>query len=150
MNKLVKFYLWAEKIWFCVPEKIRFLLVGGFNTVFAYTLLLVLNFFLSECLAYSKSIVANIALIIQYVISINLSFLTMRYYVFRSHGIWQKEYVKSCCVYVIIYGINAPIITSLIEFLNWPLWMAQGAYLIISTVLTFLLHKYFSFRKETA
>ena len=150
MDKLIKLYFWAEKIWFYIPEKTRFLLVGGFNTVFAYTLLLLLNFVLSEHLPYSKSIVANIALIIQYAFSINFSFLTMRYYVFRSHGVWQKEYVRSCGVYVIIYSINAPIISGLITFLNWPLWMAQGAYLIISTVLTFLLHKHFSFRKETA
>ena len=148
MDKLIKLYFWVEKIWFYIPEKTRFLLVGGFNTLVAYTLLLLLNFVFLEYLPYSKSVVANIALIIQYVISINLSFLTMRYYVFRSHGIWQEEYVRACGVYVIIYSINAPIITSLIEFLNWPLWMAQGTYLIISTILTFLLHKYYSFKNN--
>ena len=36
MNTIKKLYLWAEKIWFKIPEKTRFVLVGGFNTVFAY------------------------------------------------------------------------------------------------------------------
>ena len=34
-----KLYLWAENIWFKLPQKLRFLLVGGFNTVFAYSIL---------------------------------------------------------------------------------------------------------------
>lgn len=148
INWIKKLYFWAEKIWFGLPLKIRFLLVGGFNTVFSYLLLNLLNFIFSEYLPYSKSIIANIALFLQYVICINLSFITMRYYVFQSHGIWKKEYVRAWCVYLFIYAVNAPIISGLIVIFDWPLWLAQGVYLIISTILTFLLHKYFSFRKQ--
>ena len=147
IDRTKKLYFWAEKIWFCLPLKTRFLLVGGFNTVFAYILLNLLNLVLSEYLSYSKSVIANIALIIQYAISINLSFITMRYYVFQSHGILIKEYMRACGVYVLIYAINAPIISGLMVMFDWPLWLAQGVYLIISTILTFLLHKYYSFKK---
>ena len=37
IKAFIKLYLWAENIWFKLPQKLRFLLVGGFNTVFAIT-----------------------------------------------------------------------------------------------------------------
>ena len=147
MHAIKKLYFWAEDIWFKIPQKTRFVLVGGFNTVFAYALLNILAYVLGEYLPYDEKIVANIALIIQYAITINLSFVTMRYYVFQSHGVWQKEYIRAVGVYIFIYATNAPTISILMYF-GWPLWLAQGVYLVVSTIITFLLHKYFSFRKN--
>ena len=148
MSGIKKLYLWAEKIWFSFPQKIRFLLVGGFNTVFAYVLLNIVNLLLLMLdLPYSKEAIANAALVIQYVIGVNVSFITMRYYVFQSHGAWIGEYFRAWSVYLLMFVINAPIITCLMKFLNWSLWLAQAVFLAIETVLTFVLHKYYSFRK---
>ena len=36
MRQIIKLYFEIENIWFKLPEKLRYLLVGGFNTVFAY------------------------------------------------------------------------------------------------------------------
>ena len=147
---MIELYLWAEKIWFRLPQKIRFLLVGGFNTVFAYFVLNLLNvlfdFFLQGIL--SKVAIANLALIIQYILTINVSFITMRYYVFQSHGNWHKEWMKAWSVYIFLYLINAPILTFMMAVLGWSTWLAQGVYLIFSTIITFILHKYYSFRKS--
>ena len=143
-------YLWTEKIWFRFPQKIRFLLVGGFNTVFAYLVLNLLNLSLGLYLKniFSPVIIANIALIIQYILTINVSFITMRYYVFQSHGKWYKEWVKAWSVYILLYLINAPVLTFLMVGLGLSTWSAQGIYLVFSTTITFLLHKYYSFKKS--
>ena len=143
-------YLWAEKIWFHLPQKIRFLLVGGFNTVFAYLVLNLLNLFLKGYFKdiFSLVVIANIALVIQYTLTINISFLTMRYYVFQSHGKWYQEWIKAWSVYILLYFINAPILTFLMVGLGLSTWSAQGIYLIFSTIVTFLLHKYYSFKKS--
>ena len=145
-----KLYLWAEKIWFRFPQKLRFLLVGGFNTVFAYLVLNLLNILFGLLLkdAFSPVVIANLALIIQYILTINVSFITMRYYVFQSHGNWRKEWLKAWSVYIFLYLINAPILTFMMAVLGWSTWLAQGVYLIFSTIITFLLHKYYSFRKR--
>ena len=145
-----RLYLWAEKIWFRFPQKIRFLLVGGFNTVFAYLVLNLLDIFLSFLLKglFSSVVIANIALIIQYILTVNFSFVTMRYYVFQSHGNWKKEWLKAWSVYIFLYLINAPILTFMMTVLGWSIWLAQGVYLVFSTIVTFLLHKYYSFRKK--
>ena len=145
-----KLYLWLETIWFQWPQKLRFLLVGGFNTLFAYLVLNGLNFFFGVLLkdVYSPVVIANIALIVQYILTINVSFITMRYYVFQSHGQWICEWLKAWSVYIFIYLINAPVLTFMMAILGWNTWLAQGVYLIFSTIITFLLHKYYSFRKK--
>lgn len=143
-----KFYLWAEKIWFHLPQKLRFLLVGGFNTVLSYLILNFLNilFNLIFKATLSKVTIVNLALIIQYILTINVSFITMRYYVFQSHGNLRKEWLKAWSVYIFLYFINAPVLTFMMVALGWSTWLAQGVYIIFSTIITFLLHKYYSFR----
>ncbi|MBR1904768.1 MAG: hypothetical protein IJ824_06310, partial [Alphaproteobacteria bacterium] len=70
MRTIIKLYLWAENIWFRFPEKLRYLLVGGFNTVLAYALLNALDW-LFECvnkkyeLGLVPEAVANAALLLQ-------------------------------------------------------------------------------------
>ena len=145
-----KLYLWAEKVWFRFPQKMRFLLVGGFNTLFAYLVLNFLNILFSFIFQniLSKVAIANIALVVQYILTINVSFMTMRYYVFQSQGNWYKEWLKAWSVYIFLYLINAPVLTFMMVFLGWSTWLAQGVYLIFSTIITFLLHKYYSFKKS--
>jgi putative flippase GtrA len=155
MRTIIKLYLWAENIWFRFPEKLRYLLVGGFNTVLAYALLNALDW-LFGCvnkkyeLGLVPEAVANAALLLQYVITINISVVTMRYYVFRSTGNWKKEFAKAWSVYIFLYLINAPIMTLLMVIFGLKTWAAQGIYLTFSTIITFFLHKYFSFRKKSA
>ncbi len=143
-------YFWAEKIWFCLPQKLRFLLTGGFNTVFAYLVLNLLDYLFTLLFqtVMPKVVIVNLSLLIQYILTINVSFLTMRYYVFQSQGNWVQEWLKAWSVYIFLYLINAPILTFMIAVLGWSTWLAQGVYLIFSTIITFLLHKYYSFRKH--
>ena len=153
MIAILKLYKQVEDFWFTFPEKLRFLLVGGFNTVLAYGVLNALDWYFGLVnkaynLGFSAEVVANVALLIQYIITINISVATMRYYVFRSYGDWRKEFAKAWSVYVFLYLINAPILTFLMVVFDLETWSAQGIYLIFSTICTFLLHKYFSFRKQ--
>lgn len=138
---IVDLYKRIESIWFRIPEKLRFLLVGGFNTVFAYGVF--------AALYELAGLHYNLALTIQYFITVNFSFVTMRYYVFRSQGIWRVEYVKAVSVYVGMYFFNAFALNFFVRILDiYPL-LGQALYLVISTVLTFVLHKYFSFRQKS-
>lgn len=154
IKPFIKLYLWAENIWFKLPQKLRFLLVGGFNTVFAYTILALIlwlfeNINTSAGLEFAQVWVANAALFVQYVITINVSFLTMRYYVFQSHGDWKKEFFKAWSVYLFLYLINSPILSFLMVVVGLSPLVAQALYLTFSTITTFILHKYYSFRQRS-
>lgn len=133
-------YLFLENIWFKLNQKIRFLLVGGFNTVLAYGIFALL--FAAAGLPYIW------ALVVQNIVTINISIFTMRYYVFRSKGDFLKEYCKSWGVYLWMFLFNSVALTFLVEVCRiYELW-AQAIYLTVATIMTYLLHKYFSFRKK--
>lgn len=139
MKKLWQLYKRIENFWFeKIPQKLRYLLVGGFNTVFAY------GFFLLLLLVLPY----NVSLIAQYVVTVNVSIFTMRYYVFQSRKNFKAEYLKAWSVYIGIYFFNAAALNFLVLYLGLKPAVAQAVYLVVSTVLTFILHKYYSF-KET-
>ena len=88
------------------------------------------------------------ALVVQNIVTINISIFTMRYYVFQSKGDFWKEYYKSWGVYLWMFLFNSVALTFLVEVCHiYELW-AQAIYLIVATIMTYLLHKYFSFYKK--
>ncbi|MBR6409607.1 MAG: ChbG/HpnK family deacetylase [Alphaproteobacteria bacterium] len=138
---LYELYFKLEGLWFSrVPEKLRFLLVGGFNTVFAYGVYA----FLLKLLRLPYML----ALAVQYFITINVSVFTMRYYVFRSKGDVIAEFLKAWSVYISLFFANTLGLSFLVEVCDIDELWAQGLYLIFSTIITYLLHKYFSFSKK--
>lgn len=139
---MIELYKKIEQIWFKINQKIRFLLVGGFNTVFAYGVFV--GLYQLAGLNY------NLALITQYFITVNVSIFTMRYYVFQSHGNLKTEYVKAGSVYVGMYFFNAFALNFFVIVLNLGPVIGQALYLVVSTIITYILHKYFSFRNKKA
>ncbi|MBQ8870293.1 MAG: ChbG/HpnK family deacetylase [Alphaproteobacteria bacterium] len=138
-------FLWGlykniENWWFKLNQKLRFLLVGGFNTVFAYMVFALL--FAIVGLPYL------LALIVQYFITINVSVLTMRYYVFESKGDFWSEFCKAWSVYIFMFVFNTFALSFFVEICKIEELYAQALYLIISTIFTYLLHKYFSFMRK--
>jgi putative flippase GtrA len=75
----------------CVPrflaphgEKIQYLVVGAFNTLFGYAVWAVLYDLLSGWLGYAPVLVAS------YAIAIANAYVLYRFVVFRSHGrVWR-------------------------------------------------------------
>ena len=121
-------------------QKLRFLLVGGFNTVFSY---LLFAFFVKIIeMPYQA------ALIINYIISTNVSIFTMRYYVFRSFGDLGKEYCKAFGVYLLILGLNYVAMYMMVDVWHMDELVAQAIYTVVITFFTYFMHKYVSFAKS--
>jgi len=130
-------YKKLENIWFKLPQKLRFLLVGGFNTVFSYGLF---AFMVTLLLIPYK-----IALVIGYVISTNISIFTQRYYVFRSFGNLKAEYIRAWEVYILIMFINYIAMYVMVDIMGINELIAQAFYAIFSTIFTYIAHRFFSF-----
>lgn len=153
---IVKLYKKMEQIWFKLNQKIRFLLVGGFNTATAF---IIYYIFL-----YISNGREQLSLLLMNLVNINISIATMRYYVFQGTGPFWKEYTKAFSSYVILYFINMGLLAFfvsiisiqsglsennvLLEIPNLDKAIAQMCCVIIITCITFFTHKYFSFRKE--
>lgn len=136
---MIRLYRMLENVWFGWPQKLRFLLVGGFNTVFSYGLFVLM--------VAAIGIPYKIAIAIGYVISTNVSIFTMRYYVFRSKGSLKKEYAKAWGVYLTTMLINYAAMYAMVDLGAVNELLAQGIYTVLITVFTYLMHKYFSFAK---
>ncbi|MBQ9235528.1 MAG: GtrA family protein [Alphaproteobacteria bacterium] len=133
---MIKLYRQLEGYWFSLPEKIRFILVGGFNTVVSYFLFLGLNWLWGY----------KTALWLTYAIAVNLSIFTMRYYVFSSRGNLLEQYIKALSTYVVTIIGNFAFLHWAVEAGLWPVWLAQALYTAISTLGLYLLHKYVNFK----
>lgn len=136
---MIRFYKDIETQWFTLPQQLRFLLVGGFNTFLSYVLFILFVAVLQ--ISYQLS------LIIQYILTVNLSIFSMRYYVFRSQRPLGKEYFKAWNTYLSMLIFNYVFLYFCIDILNVNVLLSQTIYVIISTIITFCLHKHYSFRQ---
>lgn len=153
---MIKTYKYLENIWFKINQKIRFLLVGGFNTTTSFVL-----YYLFLYITQGRE---QISLLLMNIININISIVTMRYYVFQSHGDLKQEYLKAFSSYIVLYFINTGLLAFFVSVIrvqenlspqnilqevpNLDKAVAQLCCIVIITVLTFFVHKYFSFRQK--
>ena len=153
---IVKIYQRFEDKWFRINEKIRFLLVGSFNTA--------MSFILYYAFLYFTSGKEQLALFLMNLVNINLSITTMRYYVFHSHGNFWKEYTKAFSSYIVLYFVNVGLLAFFVSIIdlqenlsvasplqnipNLDKAISQLCCIIIMTFITFFIHKYFSFRQQ--
>lgn len=154
---IVEWYKYLENIWFKQNEKLRFLLVGGFNTAVSFVIYYVILY-----LSDGKE---QLSLLLMNLININISIGTMRYYVFQSHGPFLKEYAKAFSSYIMLYFVNMFLLAFFVSvvhvaeklpadsiFLSIPNLnkaLAQICCVVIITCITFFIHKYFSFRRSS-
>lgn len=152
---IIKAYKFLEDIWFKQNEKLRFLLVGGFNTA--------VSFLIYYGFLYITNGKEQLSLFLMNLININISIATMRYYVFRSTGSFWKEYSKAFSSYIALYFVNTGLLAFFVSVVhiaenlpensilndvpNLNKAVAQIFSVCIITVITFFVHKYFSFRK---
>jgi putative flippase GtrA len=130
------------KIWFKLPEKLRFILVGGYNTVFSYATFCLFNFLFSHKVHYL------LILAISHFIAVFHSFINFRFFVFRSKGHFWHEYLRVNLVYLGYFFCNAALLYALKELLGMNIFTAQLICILTLVAATYFLHKNFSFKQR--
>lgn len=128
-----------KNFWFSLSDKIRFLLVGGFNACVSYFIYALI------CLIFGEK-VYQIALALAWILSSVVSFTTQKFLVFRSKGDWKKEYLKCCTTWIFSYLINAGLLEFTVKFLHLNVFLAQFISTFAAAVFTYVLFKKFAFR----
>ncbi len=134
------FYQLHQKLfhhWMRLPQKIRFLLVGGYNTVFSYGL---------YALFVYIGIKAQVALLLSFAISSINSYVTQKIYVFATKGDYFNEYVKCLCTWTGSYAINAVLLFIFMQAMGMNAYLAELIVLILLTIYSYVALKYFAFR----
>lgn len=136
-------------------EVIRFLMVGGFNTVFSFALY-------SGCVilfgrafpALGKPIIADFAFAISTPVGITVAFLLYKHIVFRTKGNYLKEWLRCFLVYSISFPMGLVILpTATHFFLRTALTHTYAPYLaglvnsFCIACYSYFGHKKFSFKR---
>jgi putative flippase GtrA len=132
-------------------QAIRYLMVGGFNTAFGYTLFVSLNYLFRRLGVYGSEIASLLANII----SMTAAFLAYKWFVFRTRGNYLREWVRCLSVYgssmVFTLALLPPVTLLLMRWIPRHQLASNlaGAILAIITVTaSYFGHKHFSFRRS--
>ena len=122
-------------------ERARFVIIGGLNTAIAYGLFLLFELLLDG----------------RYLLSLGLSYLIATIIAFALHrrltfGVTGRDgvvidFLRFESVYVVMLAVNALLLLLLIDLAGWPSYLAQALSLVVTTVISYLGHKFFSFRR---
>jgi putative flippase GtrA len=123
-------------------EKLLYLVVGGWNTLFQYVSFSLLYYLLSGWL-FSSAI-----LFISYGLSSINGFLGYRYVVFQSRGHPLAEYARFQLVYMPLLVVNLVALPLLLEYTPLNAYVVQAGFAVFSVVVGYLGNKYFAFRKD--
>ncbi len=144
MKSILKIFWAVWNFWFTLPDKIRFLLVGGFNATVSYLMYVGFVLWLGEEKYW-------ISMTLAWIFSSFVSFTTQKIFVFQTKGNvidWFHEYIKCVGVWIIAYLINAVMLEIFVRIANINVYMAQFLAIVCTTVSSYILFKYFAFRKK--
>jgi len=134
-------------------QVVRYLLVGGFNTCFGYGLFVALNYQFRALGVYGS----ELAGLLGNIIAITVAFLGYKWFVFRTHGNYLREWLRCLSVYgssVLFTLAMLPPLTLLLRHWFGRSQMASNVAAAILTVIivaaSYFGHKHFSFRRSDA
>ena len=129
-------WLWASH-----QEKILYLVVGGWNTIFTYACFSVLYYLLHADV--HPSLILGMAYVVA---SIN-GFLGFRYIVFKPAGNGLVEYGKYQLVYAPILALNLVGLPLALQHTRLSAYAIQALFAVFAIVASYLGNKYFTFRR---
>jgi putative flippase GtrA len=138
-------------------ESVRFLVVGGCNTLFGIGDSLALLKLLLWLWPDQPKTMGTAAMALSSFINIGFSFLTYKWFVFRSKGNYLKEYLRSLTIYLPSLALSTFLVAPLALLLKrWTgreqasVYAAMAIILTVTIVFSFFGHKRVTFRQDTA
>jgi putative flippase GtrA len=125
-------------------ERVRFVIVGGFNTVFQFGMFALFDQGDRSPVRYLAS------LYVSYAIAIVVAFFLHRRFTFRATegGNAVVDFFRFASVYVVSLVINTALLPLLVETARLSPLVAQAIVTVITVLLSYFGHKYFSFRRR--
>ncbi len=122
-------------------QQLRFLLAGAWNTVFGYLAFLLAYRVLGG--AYGSIP----ALLLGYTLALPQSYAVQRFLVFRSRGAWIAQFSRFAFSSLAIFVVNVAVLPAAIKLSATDPRLVQAIFVLSSTIVSYLAHKYFSFKQ---
>ncbi len=145
------------RLWGLHGDKLRYLIVGGWNTLFGYLLFLALLAVLGPSLRTLES--SSVALLqwvgkefylivgwVGWVFSVVQSTVTMKYLVFRKPGRLWRQVLRAYFVYLPAQFLGTAILWFMVRIVGLTPPLGSLATIGVTTVFSYLGHKYFTFK----
>jgi putative flippase GtrA len=118
---------------------IRYLLIGGWNTIFGFGSLVILK------ITAMPPLNTVAALTIASALSVIQSYVMQRKFVWRSKNEFQKEFLKFVLISISQYVTSVMLMTYLVEFRKFPLLQTQFIVSLSLVAITFVLMRSWTF-----
>jgi putative flippase GtrA len=135
-------------------QVLRYLVVGGWNTVFGYTCFFLMNRWLSRVMPAYSYIAASVG---SNLISITVAFLGYKWFVFRTTGNYIREWLRSLIVYsgailfsAVALGPLVGLIRHTTRYQTQAPYIAGALVAVFTVISSFFGHKHLSFRESSA
>ena len=142
MKTLIRIFWDIWSFWFRLPDKLRFLLVGGFNASVSYLMYVGFVLILGESKYW-------LSMTLAWIFSSFISFTTQKIFVFCTKGNlidWIAEYIKCVGVWIVAYLINAIMLEMFVQLVLLNVYLAQFLAIVCTTISSYILFKYFAFK----
>jgi putative flippase GtrA len=124
-------------------QRVAFLLVGGINTVVGFAC------FVGFLVLLGKQRYL-VALVCAHVVSVLVAFVLYRLAVFRVRGHVLRDLWRFETVYLTALGVNFVLLPVLVEIAHLPVLVAQALIVLVTSVMSWVGHKHFSFRRAAS
>ena len=120
-------------------EKLRFLVIGGWNTLFGYLTFVILYALWHERLHYL------VIAVLAHAIAVVNAFTAHRLLTFRRRGPWLAEFVRFNVTLLVMLGIGLVGLWSLVSIIGMNPLVAQALMTIATVIVSYFAHLGFSF-----
>jgi putative flippase GtrA len=130
--------------WWRLPQKVRFLAAGAYNTAFGYLA------FAALYLLSGRSVHYLAIGFMAHVIGAISAFLVYRHLVFGAVDSWGASFIRFNLSQLFTLGFGIALLFVLVEFARFNPLFAQLGVLLTTVTLSWLLHRHYSFGDRQA
>jgi putative flippase GtrA len=131
----------AIRLYLSRREQVLFLVVGFWNTVFAYSFWALLQYLLGDRLPYV------VVLLLAWPVVVLNAYLGYRYVVFRSTGRIRTELPRFSLIYLATLIANIVLLPIALAILPYNIYIVEALFTAAVVVASYFGHRYFSFRR---
>jgi putative flippase GtrA len=92
----------------------------------------------------------DVILALSYALSITNAYIGYRWVVFRSKGSVKREVPRFVSVYLVTLAANLVVLPIALRLLPWNAYVVQGLFTFVIVALSYVGHRFFSFRGDAA
>ncbi|MDP2181960.1 MAG: GtrA family protein [Actinomycetota bacterium] len=126
-------------------EKLRFFVVGGWNTLFSIAVLWMFD----RLIPYDQNslLQKEAVLVTTWIVSVTQNFFTFKLLVFRTRGNWLHEYGKMYMTYAAAFVLQSVLALAISQLFDLSVFWASLPTIVVVMIASYFGHKYFTFRR---